>query len=403
MVSSPPAATGLAGCRVLDLTGPGGQYCGKLLADLGADVIKIEPPAGDPARRLGPFQDSDPERRQSLFFAYYNTNKRSLVLDRDLQPGREVFERLLSTADAVIETVEVDRAPPSLDFAALARSHPRLVLTTIEGFGSGGPYESYRTTSLVAFAMSGIMKGIGPADGPPAEMPGQIALDIAAADAAAGTLLALLARRRSGRGQHVQVAAFEVLAAQLGAPGTPRHDGRRTGWLHLQLGPSGIYPCRDGAVEFSTLLPGQWQRLKVLLVDAEELQEPHWDDRAYRIANADRLYGIVAAAVKDRTKAELTEQAQRLQIPCLPVNAVADVIANEHIQARGFFRETETPDLGRIAFPGAPYRLSEERWRLRRPAPALGQHTADILTGALGYSEPALVELAATGAVGSLQ
>jgi len=389
----------LAACRVLDLTAAGGQYCGKLLADLGAEVIKIETPNGDPARRLGPFKDSAGGHDLSLFWIYYNTNKRSLAVDLTLDQGREVFERLLATADAVIETPDVEDAPAALEFDALARSHPRLILTSLTGFGSGGPYSAYRVTSLVAFAMSGIMQGIGPEEGPPAAMPGQIALDVAAADAAAGTLLALLARRRNGRGQHVEVAAFEVLAAQLGAPGAPRGEAHRTGLLHLQLGPSGIYPCRDGAVEFSTLLPGQWQRLKTLLADSEELQEPEWDDRPYRIAHAGRLYGIVAAAVKERGTAELTEQAQRLQIPCLPVNSVADVMANEHMEARGFFRQADIPGLGAVSFPGAPYRLSEERWQVRRPAPALGQDTAGILAGDLGYSEASLAELAEAGVI----
>jgi len=399
MVSSAGPAGGLAACRVLDLTASGGQYCGKLLADLGADVIKIEPPSGDAARRLGPFKDSAADHDLSLFWIYYNTNKRSLAVDLAIDRGREVFDRLLATADAVIETPDVDDAPVALDFDALARAHPRLILTSLTGFGSGGPYSAYRATSLVAFAMSGIMQGIGPEEGPPAGMPGQIALDVAAADAAAGTLLALLARRRTGRGQRVEVAAFEVLAAQLGAPGAPRGEARRTGLLHLQLGPSGIYPCRDGAVEFSTLLPGQWQRLKTLLADSEELQEPEWDDRPYRIANAARLYGIVAAAVKDRGTAELTEQAQRLQIPCLPVNSVADVMSNEHMEVRGFFRPAEILGLGALSFPGAPYRLSEDRWQLRRPAPALGQDTASILAGELGYSEANLAQLEGAGVI----
>ncbi|HTE83852.1 MAG TPA: CoA transferase [Dehalococcoidia bacterium] len=405
--SHPPApsrtgasAAGLRGCRVLDLAGPSGQYCGKLLADLGANVLKIEPPGGDPARSRAPFAGEGAGPECSLFFAYYNTNKRSLAIDLKCDAGREILWRLLANADVVIQTVGLDgEASPVLDYSELVLSYPGLILTSLSGFGTDGPYASYAATSLVVFAMSGIMKAIGPVAGPPAGMPGQIALDVAAGDAAAGTLLALLARRRTGRGQHVEVAAFEVLATQIGAPAANRVPASRSGHLHRQLAPSGVYRCKDGAVEFSTLLPGQWQRLKQLLADTLDLQAPEWDDRAYRIANADRLYAIVAAAVRDRDKAELTEQAQRLQIPCLPVNSVADFLANEHVEARGFFRQVEIGQYGRHAFPGAPYRLSEPRWALRRPAPALGEDTMSVLRDELRYSAGALDELREAGVI----
>lgn len=391
---------GLSSCRVLDLAAPGGQYCSKLLADLGADVIKVEPPNGDGGRRLGPFKDEDTARRHSLFFAYYNTNKRSLAVDRWREEGREIFGRLILQTDVIIETpgLTPDSAA-ALDYAALAALNPRLILTSFTPFGSSGPYASQRATSPTLFALSGIMKSIGPPEGPPAGAVGQMALDLAAVDAAIGTLCALIARQQTGRGQHVEVAAFEVLAAQLGSPLAPRGVADRTGHSHPQLAPSGTYQCRDGAVELTIIMPGQWQRLKDLLGDVPELKRPEWDDRSYRMANAEQLYAIVSEAIRDRTMAELTRQAQGMQIPCLPVNAVSDVMANPQITARGFFRETESADLGRHTMPGAPYRLSEPRWALRRPAPRLGEHTASILRDELAYASAEIANLQAAGVV----
>jgi len=373
----------LAGYRVLDLCEPWGQYCGKLLADLGADVIKVEPPVGDPARALGPFKDDRPHPEGSLFFAYYNTNKRSLVLDLERPEGRATLERLLATADVLLETFTAERAATlGLAYPALRARHPRLVVTSLSGFGSDGPAAGQRTTSLVVFARSGLMQIIGPPEGPPSAAPGQMAFDLAAVDAAIGTLGALFARRRTGRGQHVDVAALEVLAAQI----VPRLPGQwvpqRFGTLNPQLSPSGTYACRDGDVELNIVMPAQWDGLKELLGHPPELERPEWDRREARTPDLAVIAPIVAAALRDRSRAEVVEQAHRLRVPCLPVNSLADFAADAHVAARGFFVPAERPYLGSHLLPGAPYHFSEAGWSLRRPAPLLGQHTAEILAEA---------------------
>ncbi|MFI5269580.1 MAG: CoA transferase, partial [Chloroflexota bacterium] len=178
MTSTGPQA--LAGARVIELVHPYGQYCGKLLADLGADVIKIEPPGGDTSRRVGPFHGD-----VSLHFAYYNTNKRSLELDLTSLEGKDAFRRLVVEADALVYTPEHLRIPGlEISYEGLKALNPKLVVAAITGFAEGGPYSHFRSTPLVAFALSGIMKNIGPPEGPPEPAPGQVAFDLTAVDAA---------------------------------------------------------------------------------------------------------------------------------------------------------------------------------------------------------------------------
>ncbi|HZR97196.1 MAG TPA: CoA transferase [Chloroflexota bacterium] len=389
-MNEPDAAPGaLQGYRILEVCAPWGQYCGKLLADLGADVIKVEPPGGDPARALGPFKDDRPDPEGSLFFAYYNTNKRSLVLNLTRPDDRATFHRLAASADAVLATAApAEAAALGLDYPTLHALNPRLVVTSLSGFGHDGPYARSRASSLVVFAMGGLMKAIGEPEGPPVAAPGQVAFDLAAVDAAAGTLCALLARRRTGRGQHVDVAALEVLAAQL-TPALPgQADHGRFGQHNPRTPPSGKYACRDGQVELCIIMPAQWEGLKQLLGQPPELERPEWRTREGRAAAHAELTAAIARALRDRSVAEVVAEGQRLRVPALPVSAVPDFVAAPQVAARGFFVPATSASLGPHLMPGAPYRFSEGGWALRRPAPRLGEHTAAILQE-LAASAPA--------------
>ena len=260
----------LHGIRAVELVHPLGQYCGRLLADLGADVIKVEAPSGDDARRMGPFAYAEPAR--SLYFDYYNTNKRSLALDLHRDDGLAVLKRLLGSADIWIQTDGLDDAfGEELDLRKLRASHPRATLVSITGFGSGGPYEAYRPSSLVIFAMSGLMHSVGPPDGPPVAAPGQLAFDLAATDAASGALMAILSRRRTGQGQEVEVAALETLATELSPSPAGAQRSVRRGNRHADIAPSGVFECQDGAVELEVIMPAQWDALKEVLGQPTEL------------------------------------------------------------------------------------------------------------------------------------
>jgi crotonobetainyl-CoA:carnitine CoA-transferase CaiB-like acyl-CoA transferase len=388
----------LHGIRAVELVHPLGQYCGRLLADLGADVIKVEAPSGDDARRMGPFADAEPAR--SLYFDYYNTNKRSLALDLHRDDGLAVLKRLLGSADIWIQTDGLDDAfGEELDLRKLRASHPRATLVSITGFGSGGPYEAYRPSSLVIFAMSGLMHSVGPPDGPPVAAPGQLAFDLAATDAASGALMAILSRRRTGQGQEVEVAALETLATELSPSPAGAQRSVRRGNRHADIAPSGVFECQDGAVELAVIMPAQWDALKEVLGQPTELTEGQWDNREFRRDHSDELYELVADKLRVEQRDGLIERAQRLRLPCLPANTIADYAVSVHPVARDYFVSTEHFGAPYRAMPGPPYRFSAGGWGLRTPPPALGEHSRAILANDLGYSSDDVARLEATGAI----
>jgi crotonobetainyl-CoA:carnitine CoA-transferase CaiB-like acyl-CoA transferase len=362
----------LEGIRVVDLAHPYGQYAGKLLADLGADVIKVEPPEGDAGRRVGPFKDGT---SASLFFAYYNANKRSLKLDLSTATGKAALEKLLASADAVIITPEHSSVPVALP--------EKLVVGELIGFTAGGPYSDFRSTPQTVFALSGIMKAIGPPEGPPEAAPGQVAYDLAAVDVANGIVCALL----SDQPQKITVAAHEVLAAEIN-PRAPEQfeDKRYPGSANPQLAPSGAFKTADGEVTFFINLPNHWTGLKELLGHPEELEGDEWNTRDYRGAHAAAVLEATGKALANRQTAEVVERGQALHVPCGPINTVDRFTRDAHAAARGFFVEVGDPELGLVKVPGAPHKMSEAGWSLRRPAPRLGEHNREILTE-LGYSE----------------
>ena len=203
--------------------------------------------------------------------------------------------------------------------------------------------------------------------------------DLAAVDAAIGTLGALHARGRTGRGQHVEVAALEVLAAQVYPRLPSQHFGGRFGNLNPQLAPSGTYQCQDGAVELNVVMPGQWEGLKDLLGRPAGAGAAEWAQREGRGPDLTRIAPIVAAGLRDRPRAEVVAEAQQRRVPCLPVNTLADFAAEPHVAARQFFVPADHPVLGPHPLPGAPYRLSEAAGRSAGPRRALGEHTATVL------------------------
>lgn len=385
----------LENVRVVDLAAPEGAYCGKLLADLGADVIKVEPLEGDEGRRRGPFKDDRPDMESSLFFAFYNTNKRSLAADLSGPRSAEIARRLARWADVVVETADRELTGLSPTWSEAVRAlNPRLVVASLSAYGAGGPWSEAPGTSRSVFAASGIMKTIGPPQGPPVGPPGQMAFDLAAADASSAVVCALLAREVTGVGQRVSVAALEVMAAQVNPRPLEQFVARRYERVYNpSLAPGGTYACVDGSVELTIILPSHWEGLKRLIGNPPELEGPEWDERRYREGRAEYLGEVVARAFAPWRKAELVAEAQRLRVPCGPVNTVADFAADAQVAARGFFVESERVGLGRHRLAGAPYQFSEGAWSLRRPAPRLGEHSRDILLHDLGYSAAEIEEL----------
>ena len=373
--------------RVLDLSGPMGQPAGRSLADLGADVIKIEPPDGDSARSLAPFAGDTPHPERSLFFLHFNTNKRGIVLDLASPDDRQRFLRLVRTADVVLESYAPGHlASLGLDYATLEAERPGLVLTSITPFGHSGLYRDFQGPDLVCSALGGQAYFEGPHDGTPVAQPRYQAYQMAGLHAAYGTLLALWHRLRTGEGQQVDVSVHEVLAAQQFIfAHYASHQGVRKRVGKLSWGNTyGFYPCADGWVFLSVVMLHQWMAFAEWTQDPI-LMESSFEDHLVK-AEAELVGDQIAAFTSTMTVEEFVTEATRRRVPAGPVNDMPAFVEHAHTKARGFMTEVEHPIVGRYRAPGAPAIYSGSPWRIRRSAPTLGQHTAEVLAELEGAS-----------------
>ena len=407
MPTGPSAA--LAGRRVLELADDKGVYCGKLLADLGADVVKIEPPAGDPGRRIPPMTAAAGGREESLHFLYMNTSKRGVTLDLERPQGRELFGRLAATADLVVETL----APGALEsmgigYERLSRANPGLVLTSITGFGQTGPHRDFRSSDLVASALGGAMTVTGEADDPPVRLAGTQAHVAASTVAAAGSLIALLAGAQSGRGQHVDISVQEVVTSVTHICGIGKwlDDGiipRRQGTGLFASVPSGAYACRDGSVYLMVNRPLHWEALARWVNEVtgnQEILDPMFEGpSSNRQPYRELLDLFIGELLSQLTVETAYREGQSRHIAMTPVNGAAAVADDPQLAARGFFEEVTHPTAGRLSYPGAPYRHSATPWRMRRAAPTRGQHNREVYGDELGLSESELRALESEGVI----
>lgn len=378
----------LGGSRVLELCDETGAGCGKLLADLGADVIKIEPPGGDASRRIPPFWGGEAGADRSLPFLYANTNKRSLTLDLGRAADRARLRGLARGAALVVETF-----PPGhldaldLGWEALRADNPRLVLTSITGFGQTGPRRAWRSSDLVANALGGALQVIGEADDPPVRLAGRQAHVAASLVAASASLVALLHAVRTGAGQHVDVSVQEAVASvsHICGAGKFLDDGilpRRAGAGLFASVPSGIYRCRDGLAYLMVNRPGHWQALARWVAEVtgvQEILDPLFEGPSSRRIPYRELIDLWLVELAERFSVdELYREAQARHLACTPLQGAGAVIADPQLAARGFFVAVEHAGRGCLQMPGAPYRLSETPWAVRRPAPQPGEHDAEL-------------------------
>ncbi|HEX5365523.1 MAG TPA: CoA transferase [Acidimicrobiales bacterium] len=404
----PPAVPDqpLDGIRVLELAqGVQGPYCGKLLADFGADVVKAEPPAGDVARRQGPFPTAEPDPEQSALFLHCNTNKRGVTLDPATPGGRDLVRRLVRHADVVIES----EAPGTLARWGLGEEvlrsvNPRLVLTSVTPFGQDGPYAGYKGEEIVYYAMGGPMNSTGLDEREPLKLGGSVVSYQAGNLAATATLAAVLVAEQSGEGTHVDVSSLESQEGSIDRrlaflTGYSYNGGlpRREGTQRLTPAPMGVYPCADGYVQIITI-PAWVPRMLATLQD-DELDrlyaDPGWMlDPAVLEATDAVLYPWLL----ERTRMEAMLDAQRHAWPVTAVNTPADVVADPHFAERGFLVEVDHPAAGTIRQPGPPFRM-DGGWRLRRPAPLLGQHNDEVYRERLGLGDAELADLRAAHAI----
>ncbi len=405
----------LAPYRVLDLTDENAWLCGRILGDLGADVVKVEPPGGDPARRNGPFYHDEPDPEKSLPWFAYNANKRGVTLNLDSERGRALFCRLAQRADFVLESF----APGALDArgigdAALRELNPRLVVTSITPFGQTGPYAQYRGSDLIAMATSGFMSLVGEPGKPPLRVSLPQAPMWTGMYAAAGTLIAHYHREMTGRGQHVDVSMQAALLwALANAPAywsVTRENLHPAGSFMVGRSVTGarmraIYPCQDGYINFIIYGGEAGRRSNEAMVAwiAEEQPIPEWlkqkDWNVFNVATCtqeevDALEGVFAGFLRRRTKAEFAAQAVQRGILGYPVNNARDIRGDPQLAARQFWQEVEHPELGvTLLYPGIFARFATAGCGICRRAPRIGEHNEEIYAGELGLSPDELAQL----------
>jgi crotonobetainyl-CoA:carnitine CoA-transferase CaiB-like acyl-CoA transferase len=367
-----PGSLPLDGIRVLDLSGPVGAYGGRLLADAGADVVKVELPDGDELRRQGPFGGRRPDPERSLTFAYYHANKRGVMVDYRSPQARDVLAELGRGADVVLATPPVTGFDPGTGTLSWAAADA--VVCAITPFGLTGPYRSWRATHLVSCALGGVMYSQGPPEGPPVVMPGRQLYDHAGTHAAIAVLAALRARPAAG-GQFVELSAHESLGSYLFDLHryTNREDivRRRAD----SPGVGGMWPCRDGMVELAVTTPKHWAGFVQLLGSPAELSDPALADMSTRMERTDELRAVIGPVIAAAGREDFVARAQQLSVPCSLVNTVGQFSQDPQPRSRDFFVRTPVGSLGEFDVPGKPFRSTEPLLaQYRRPAPRLGEH-----------------------------
>ena len=379
----------LDGIRVLDLTQyEAGPSCTQMLAWLGAEVVKIEPPAGEPGR----VALSDKRGEDARFFLLLNSCKKGVTLNLKAPRGRAMFEEMVKGADVVVENLgpgAMDRL--GLGYDALRRLNPRIIHASVKGFGSGGPYAEYKSFEWIAQAMAGAMSMTGSPDGPPTKAIGGLADTGAGLHTAIGILAAIVQRQRTGVGQQVEVAQQDAVVNLLrihlrdsyatGRP-VPRQGNRST-----NAAPSNLYRCRPGGpndyvfIHLATV--EMWKTLTRIVGRPELGDDPRYADRRDRVEFIDEIDAMIEAWTEKRTKQEVLEILAPAGIPCGAVLDSTEVLADRHLRQRGFIVDLEHPRRGVYPMPANPVRMSDSPTEVVR-APLLGEHNAEIY-GALGY------------------
>lgn len=405
--------------RVLDLTDEKGFLCGRMLGDLGADVIKIEPPGGSSSRNIGPFYHDIPHPEKSLYWFAYNANKRGITLNIETTDGKVIFKRLALKADFIIESFKVGYMDGlGLGYDTLSRDNPRLTMVSITPFGQTGPYKDYEAPDIVAVAMGGEMYVTGEPDRAPLRISFPQASLHAGATAAVAAMIAYYHANITCEGQYIDVSICESLLMFSGnsAPfwymlheNLTRHGAFRAGTAGKAITRL-LWPCKDGYVSFAVMgtPAGAKSNLKLMkLMEKEGFAEPlksfNWDGFDRRTADQQTQTCIeeaIAPFIANHTKKELLEAAVDKGIMLLPVYTPRELLEYSQLQERGFWENVEHPELGRtITYPGAFIKCSEASCNITRRAPLIGEHNEEIYAGELGFSKGDLVMLKEAGII----
>ena len=384
-----------------------GPYCGKLLADLGADVLKLEQPrVGDPSRRQGPFPDDVPHPERSALFLYLNTNKRSVTLAPGSEAGRRIFEQLVGEADVLIEdAAPQERESLGLDLAQLRERNPRLIVTSITPFGETGPYRDYKSHHINLYHASGQTSfGYSAQQDearPPPKAGGYLGEYDAGLTAAVGTLAAVLDRGSDGQGQLVGVSKLEALMCMERVDiGRLTNDANPQPW---RGGIGGMMKAKDGYFMITATQNHQWQGIVRAMGNPEWAQSERFKDEDSRFEHRDAMQEKLDAWAAEHTRDEIYHLLQSEGTPAGSVRNVAEVLDSQQSRARGYFAEVEHPEAGTQRYPTFPYLFSNARFAdahtRTRAAPLLGEHNQEIYCGQLGYAREDLPRLAVAGVI----
>jgi crotonobetainyl-CoA:carnitine CoA-transferase CaiB-like acyl-CoA transferase len=396
--------------RVLDLADEKGAYCGKLLGDLGAEVIKVEHPCGDRMRLRGPFFKNEVHPEKSLFFLYFNTSKGSITLNIEDPAGQDIFKKLVATADVVIESF-----PPGyldvlkLDYRRLKKINPKLVMTSITPYGQKGPLSRYKAADINIMAMSGYMQLVGEPDGPPMVLGGEQSFYPGSQYAAVGTMAALFYRDAvSGRGQHVDVSMQEAMISfwheQTPVPmwQKTKENNTRVGVMDAMVTPCGLYPCKDGWISLCVVTPQEWDALAQWIYEVtgnpEVLKDEYKGGLISRMPVRDMVNVLVMEFTDKLTGREIFLEGQKRKIVVMPVNDVPSLLDDAQLNARNFWVELDHPVVGRLKYPkGALY--SDAIGAPFKAAPLLGEDNERIYCKELGYTKEDLAVLRTAGVI----
>ena len=395
----------LSDLRVLDFTHYiAGPYATKLLADYGADVLKVERPGvGDGARRIGPFPDDVPHPEKSGTFLHLNTNKRSITLNLKSAQAQDIVQQLVKNIDVVVESFRPGQLDAfGLGYETLRSINPQIVLTSISNFGQTGPYRDFRSSDIIIYGMGGEMYSTGLEDREPLKLGENVVLYQAGAIAATATMGAVFA----DSSQHVDVSLMEtqigtidrrmsmLLAYQYNGEISKRSATATAGGY-----PNGVFICLDGYVQIAGGR-NYFERVVAMMGAPDVLLDERWyePEAQYDPELEDEFNAYFIPWCLERTKLEIWHSAQEAGVLSAPVNAASDLVNDKEFHRRGAFAEIDHPVAGTLLYPGRPFIMNESPWCIRRPAPQLGEHTAEVLSE-LGYTHEDIEQLRRQGII----
>jgi len=379
----------LEGIKVLDLSRVlAGPYCTMMLADFGANIIKIEPPeVGDDSRHFGPFVG-----KESAYFMSLNRNKRSITLNFKSEKEKDLFREMVKQADVVVENYRPGTMEKfGLGYEELKKINPKIIYAACSGFGHSGPYMLKPAYDIIVQAMGGIMSITGPESGEPTRVGASVGDVIAGMFTAYGVMLAMYHRERTGEGQKVdvgmldcQLAILENAIARYETSGdVPKPLGNR----HPSITPFASFTAKDGHIIVGAGNDRLWEKLCNILGCPELIADPRFNNNGNRTTNVNELMPILNNIFINKTINEWLEVLEKAELPCAPINTIDKIVNDPHIKARDMIVEVEHPVAGHLKMAGVPVKMSATPGKVEFHAPLLGQHTAEILNEFFGWDK----------------